>query len=233
LGSKITGVEFVVAGSPQGGSVRFNRYAPETPNDARTVYVASPSGTGISVYASPALSETFDGSETFEVYYSSTDTTSWCKGIRVRYLPPAVPVPAPALPAFTGLVTVTPARAYDSRKNMTPDAIGPMSFGAARTVSVANSRDVASGAAVAELVPTNATAIAYTLTATNTSGAGFLTVNPGGNNTVTASTINWSTDGDSIANTGVVKLGGSRQVTVIQGGGGSADFIIDIVGYYV
>jgi hypothetical protein len=231
LGSTITGIEFVIAGFPQAGSVRFNRYAAETANDARTVFVAAAAGTGITVYSSPTLDERFDGTQTFEAYYASADATSWCKGIRVRYVPPAPPV-APA-PAFTGLVTITPARAYDSRMNMSPDAHGAMSTGATRTISVANSRDLVTGTAVAELVPARATAIAYTLTATNTTGAGYLTVNPGGTTVVTASTINWSTAADNIANTSVVQLGGSRQVTVIQGGGGSADFIIDIVGYYV
>jgi hypothetical protein len=35
-----------------------------------------------------------------------------------------------------------------------------------------------------------------------------------------------------LANTGVVKIDSTRTVTAIAGGGGSTDFIIDVVGYY-
>ena len=82
-------------------------------------------------------------------------------------------------------------------------------------------------------MPSNATAIAYTLTTAGTTGAGFLAVNPGGTTAVTASAINWTTTGLSIANTGVVKLGPGSTITVVAGGAGSTDFIVDIVGYYL
>jgi hypothetical protein len=225
VGARITGIEFVITGAPQSGSVFFYRYTPLTTDSSVALYTAMTSGSGISVYASPALAEVFNGTQTFEAYYSvaSAVSSSYCKGIRVRYVPPQ-----------SGFVSITPVRVYDSRFSMTPDANGVLQGGSNRTVSVANGRDVNTGALNnTTAVPTNATSIAYTLTVANTAGGGFLAVNPGGVTAVSASTINWSSANQTIANTGVVRLGGSRQVTVVHGGGGGADFIIDIVGYYI
>jgi hypothetical protein len=58
-------------------------------------------------------------------------------------------------------------------------------------------------------------------------------VNPGGTTAVTACSINW-TAGQTIANGIVCKLNASRQLTVVAGGSStSANFIIDITGYYL
>jgi hypothetical protein len=117
---------------------------------------------------------------------------------------------------------------------MAPDTNGVLASGANRTVSVADARDVTTGAITGPLVPATATAIAYTLTATSTVAHGFLAVNPGGVTTVSASTINWTAAASTLANTGVVKIDSTRTITVIAGGpGASANFIIDIVGYYL
>lgn len=126
---------------------------------------------------------------------------------------------------------VSPSRVYDSRK----PSPNPLRDGQSRTVLVANQVDLGGGAIVqANIVPVGATAIAYNLTATGTTGGGYLGVNEGGNGVLASSAINWSASGTTIANGSVVKISPSREVTVVCGGGAgvSAEFIIDVVGYY-
>lgn len=130
---------------------------------------------------------------------------------------------------------ISPARVYDSRKpNPGPQAV--LATGANRTISVADGRDTGTGGINAtNVVRTGATAVAYNLTVVNTVGTnGFLAVNEGGNTTVAASIINWSASGLALANSSVVKLDTSRQITVICGGTDtSCNFIVDVVGYYL
>jgi len=57
-------------------------------------------------------------------------------------------------------------------------------------------------------------------------------VNPGGTTVVSASSINWSAAGQILANGISLTLNSSREITVIAGGAGSTQFIIDILGYY-
>jgi hypothetical protein len=224
VGSRLTSIEFVMTGTPREGVVRLRKWNPDSSAPApEPLFSAALSGSGQQVYSS-ALSEVVDGNSTYEAFFGSeAGTMTFCRGIRVKYVPRTV-----------GLVPVVPVRVYDSRLNMAPDLNGVLSAGATRTVSVATVRNVTTGALTATTaVPADATAIAYTLTVANTVGAGFLAVNPGGVTAVSASTINWVAAGANTANTGVVKLSADRKVTVVHGGGGGADFVIDIVGYYV
>jgi hypothetical protein len=128
---------------------------------------------------------------------------------------------------------VEPTRVYDSRRPL-PGG-GTLASGATRTVSVADGRDLSTGAVtVADLVPKGATAIAFNLTITGTVGRGFLSVAPGSSTALGASTINWSESGQNLANGSVVKLDDSRQVKVYSGGpSGSTHFILDVAGYYI
>jgi hypothetical protein len=121
---------------------------------------------------------------------------------------------------------------YDSRSAApTP---GTIAGGQNRTVSVADKRNTTTGAVVtANFVPAGATAVTANITVVSASGAGFLTVNPGGVITVDSSTINWSTAGQVLANGVTLTLNTTRQLSVVAGGGGSTDFIIDISGYYL
>lgn len=144
---------------------------------------------------------------------------------------------AVARPTSAGaLIPVTPARVYDSRHDLTymgpPNH--PISTGQTRTISVAHKVDATGVITVLDYVPAGATAIAYNLTAVNTVGTnGWLAVNPGGNVTVSASAINWSSAGLTTANASLVSVNAGRQVTVICGGTAtSCNFIIDVVGYY-
>ena len=126
---------------------------------------------------------------------------------------------------------ITPSRVHDSRK---PTANPIASTSGPRLVNVANKINSTGHIELADIVPAGATAIAYNLTIVNTVGTnGYLAVNPGGTNTVSASAINWSASGLSLANGSVVTISTNRQVTVICGGSStSTNFIIDVVGYY-
>ena len=128
---------------------------------------------------------------------------------------------------------ITPTRVYDSRK--VAPAPGVLASGLSRTLSVADTRDLNDGHVTgANIVPSGASAVAFNLTVVATQGLGFLAMNQGGNTTVSASTVNWSSSGATISNASVVPLDQFRQVTVICGGSASAQthFIIDVVGYY-
>lgn len=123
-------------------------------------------------------------------------------------------------PALTGsgsgFISQDPARAYDSRANNEP-----LLSGQTRQVAIDPT-----------LVPSNATALAYTLTVTDTAGQGFLSVNPAGIASTTSSTINWGSDAQTLANSSVVMLGAPNEITVSAGGGGQTQFIVDVLGYY-
>jgi hypothetical protein len=81
---------------------------------------------------------------------------------------------------------VTPGRVYDSR--VPAPQPGVLAGGANRTVSIADRRNLTTGAVVAaDFVPPHATAIAANVTLVSQSAGGFVAVNPGGITTVTAS----------------------------------------------
>ena len=127
---------------------------------------------------------------------------------------------------------LTPGRVYDSR--LGSPAPGPMSpSSASRTVSVANKINSSTGVVVtSNFVPSGATAVFANVTIADTTTSGYLAINPGGVTTRDASTINWAGDGLAIANGVVLTLNASRQVTIVQGGPGSANVLIDVIGYY-
>ena len=126
---------------------------------------------------------------------------------------------------------VDPARVYDSR--VAQPAPGALATGQSRVVSVALARNGISGAAVGELVPAGATAVAYNLTVDRTVGAGFLAVAPGNASSTSSSAINWSASGAIASNAGVVKLDAQRQIRVFCGGAATTDFLVDVTGYYL
>ena len=119
---------------------------------------------------------------------------------------------------------------YDSRW---PGEAGPIGTGQSRTVYVGDARAVSGGAVTSEgFVPKSAIAVAYNLTVVNTVSSGFLAMNPGGTTTVTAAAINWSADGVVLGNASVARLDEAAQVTVVCGGLGATNFVIDVVGFY-
>lgn len=129
---------------------------------------------------------------------------------------------------------VTPGRVYDSRVALpTP---GALSMGGTRLLSVADRRDLVSGAvATANFVPAGATAISCNVTVVDTVLSGFLTINPGGTATINAATVNWSASGQILNNGVMLTLNATREITVIAGGigGSSTHFVIDVNGYFL
>ena len=127
-------------------------------------------------------------------------------------------VPAGAESLF---VPITPRRAYDSRD---VGAGGTLGNGKPRRVNV-----TAGG-----IVPENATAVAYTLTQTGTAGRGVLVVAPAGGEMPAVSNINWFSDNQTSANSSVVGIAnGAVDVWARSSTGGGAQFVIDILGYYL
>src|SRR5262245_63883558 len=81
--------------------------------------------------------------------------------------------------------------------------------------------------------PQTARAITYNLTVADTVTVGFLSLFPFGAAFPGNSSINWFPTNEIDANGGVVALGGDRQISVLCGGGGSTDFILDVTGYFL
>ena len=135
-------------------------------------------------------------------------------------------------PSTAGAFTpVTPARVYDSRLS-TYALHGVLGSGQNRPISVANSFDVNGTPVTANFVPIGATAVFANVTVVDTTGNGWLAINPGGTTAVSASSINWSASGQILANGISLTLNATRQITVVNGSSGSTNFIIDVLGYY-
>lgn len=140
-------------------------------------------------------------------------------GAGVKYVRLAGPTSAGAFHA------INPTRAEDTRVAGRGGALG------AQQTRVA---DLAVNLGGGALVPYKATAAVVNVTVTGTSGSGFLTLWPYGEPKPTASTINWSGSGQTIANGATIALGSAQRMNVYCGGSGgpSTDYLIDVTGYY-
>ncbi len=127
---------------------------------------------------------------------------------------------------------VTPGRVYDSRLSTYPQH-GTLGSGQNRTLSVASSYDLNGALLNSNFVPAGATAVFANIVVVDTVANGWLAVNPGGDTTVHAATINWSQTGQVLANGISLTLDTNRQITVINGSAGSTQFVIDITGYWL
>ncbi|MFD0571756.1 N-acetylmuramoyl-L-alanine amidase [Kitasatospora gansuensis] len=67
------------------------------------------------------------------------------------------------------------------------------------------------------------------MTVTNPSAPGFLTVYPYGTDRPLASNLNWVT-GQTIPNQVIVPIKNGK-ISLYNGGGGDADFVVDVLGY--
>jgi len=134
--------------------------------------------------------------------------------------PPSAAV-TPAAAADTWFHPLTPVRILDSRA---ASHVGPFStpWGAGTTRDL-----VVAGAAG---VPSGADAVALNVTATGTTEASFLKVWPKGAPRPAASATNWAA-GQTIANAVTVAVGADGSVSAFTAKG-SADVIVDIVGWY-
>jgi len=117
---------------------------------------------------------------------------------------------------------LAPTRFLDTRTTHTP--IGPANMRALQLSGV-NGLPAMGGAG-------SPSAVVATITVTNPAAGGFVTAWPGGGYArPLASDLNWSA-GSTVANLVVVALGPSGVIDLYNGGG-TADFIVDVVGYYV
>jgi hypothetical protein len=75
--------------------------------------------------------------------------------------------------------------------------------------------------------------VAINLTVVNPGGAGFLKLYPHGAPVPVTSAVNFH-PGGTRANNGIIPLadGGADALLSLAGGGGSADLVIDVVGYF-
>lgn len=124
-----------------------------------------------------------------------------------------------------------PTRIYDSRAPQ-PAQVA-LTSGGVRTIGVADGRDIITGAVNAvSAIPAGTTAITCNVTVVGTSGAGFLTLNPGGTTSIGGASINWFADGQILNNGTVVAVAPNRTITIVAGGTGATDVVVDVTGYF-
>jgi hypothetical protein len=123
------------------------------------------------------------------------------------------------------VLLTTPVRVYDSRPGNPPN-IGsktPVANGTARTI---DTKVNGSG------VPAGATGVLVNLTVVNTSASGFLAAYKAGASVPDASSINWFTTGEIVANTTVVACNATAQIALYVPPTSSTDVLVDVIGYY-
>jgi hypothetical protein len=120
-----------------------------------------------------------------------------------------------------------PIRLYDSRTLHIGGTTrnGPLSGGENRPISIELDNDDQ----VIELPVAAVRAAMINLTITDTIGSGFLAVgNPGPDGSRATSNINWSASDQTLANLAVTTLFESN-LTIFAGGGGSTNFVVDLM----
>lgn len=127
-----------------------------------------------------------------------------------------------------------PIRVYDSRTGTGAAANndGPLAFGTVRTVSLAQGYSSPSATTKVAAVPAGATSAVVNLTIDGTTQQGFLTLYAANVDQPASSSINWFGTGQILANTNIVALAPDGTIKVTAGGPGSAQVIIDVLGYY-
>ena len=116
------------------------------------------------------------------------------------------------------VTTITPQRIVDSRTGF-GTAARPWGEGEVRTFNVAGRGGV----------PTGATAVIANVTATTTTGWGFLSAWPAGAAQPASSNVNFL-GGQTVPNLVMLKLGAGGAVSVLNGRG-SANVLVDVMGY--
>lgn len=148
-------------------------------------------------------------------------------GVRVDYQ-----VPASADPGVT-FHPLEPFRAFDSRQAAFPES-GRLAPNATKVIDITDGYD-SNGVLIPaqeNLIPANATAITYNITAAGQTGPNFVAVTAGDAVSFTASAINYS-GGANIANAGTVEIDGAQSIKLWGGGNtGSAHVLIDVTGFY-
>jgi len=197
---------------------------------------------------------TFPSAGTFN-YYCSVHCASGMTGT-IIVLPPATatptstPTPIPTV-TFTPTPTPTPTAtftpAFTSTITPTPTPGTPRSYFSVTPCRVADTRNPNGpygGPALAANtdrtfviggqcgIPASASAVAFNLTATQSTALGDLRTVPGGGTLPLVSTLNWR-PGQTRANNAVVPLGPSGEILVhVDQANGTVHFIIDVNGYF-
>lgn len=130
-------------------------------------------------------------------------------------------------PATAGSLQLlaSPKRVYSSRAADEPLAVGPKTPLSAGTRTI----DCTLGSSG---VPTAATGLVLNVTAISASANGYLSVSPGATGFSGTSTLNWTANGAVVANGVTVGTGAGATIDITIGGGGTADFIVDVMGFY-
>ncbi len=123
--------------------------------------------------------------------------------------------PVQAATGGTAYHPVTPSRILDTRVH--GGALGP---GANLNLQATDRAGV----------PADATAVALNVTATDTTGPGYLTLYPAGGAPPLASNLNW-TGGETVANLAVVQVSSTGAIT-IHNAAGSVQVVVDLQGYF-
>ena len=129
-------------------------------------------------------------------------------------------------------VTVAPKRVLDTRDDL----------GLADAFVDSTPRNLVVGGPVAvapsgteTVIPADATGVIVNVTIVNPTGAGFLSLRPGGaTGTPTSSTVNFTAAGAIVPNSATVALGVGATIQIwveTAANGGTADVLLDIVGY--
>jgi hypothetical protein len=128
---------------------------------------------------------------------------------------------------------LNPIRAFDSRLGAYLSLQGIFAPNTSRVIPVRDGHNAAGALLAPNVVPVGASAVAVNVTVTGTTGPNFLVVAPGNAASFTTSTINWTGAGQTVANGGIVRLAGNREVKLFCGNQtGSAHAIIDVTGYF-
>jgi len=122
-------------------------------------------------------------------------------------------------PQGLSFISVSPERAYDSR--VSKGGPGPLNPGASRDISLTSGG-----------LPAGASAALINVTIVNTANSGYLTVYETGASVPNVSNINWYQSGQITANNATPSVSSAGEVTVLCGGTGATDFLIDVFGYY-
>jgi hypothetical protein len=124
-------------------------------------------------------------------------------------------------PTGAGYTPVDPTRIIDSRPSFQHGPYStPWAAGTTRKVKVTDGG----------VVPTGADSVVLNVTATGTSAVSYLSIWPDGQAQPTVSSLNW-TAGWTIPNAVTVKVGTSDNINIYNDLG-TADVIVDVVGYF-
>lgn len=133
-------------------------------------------------------------------------------------------------PAGGTFSPIAPKRVYDSRR----DPAGKIGKGQVRNIALIN--ELAPGTAT-NVVPVGTRAVAYNVTITDTEGTagGYLTIVPTGDPTGGPSSINWDSAKQTVANGQLVGVSANREITVLCEGypTSKTHFVIDVTGYFL